>query len=178
MSITWTERGQSEGNFLSKSDCYETYRLGEDLLPGEDVRLVSPLPVHHNPVNVWRTDLCQPAGVEVTAESEENSQSVHQVGLSQQAAASLARLRLRLEGGREVGGGASRQGGLHLRHQQRGRSLLGHFPSFTLLSLLPSDFLLFVSLLLLLFLLFFLLFLPFLRGLHCRGLSFNQLVGQ
>ena len=42
-----------------------TDRLREDLLPGEDVRLVAPLPVHQDAVDIRGRDLANTARMEV-----------------------------------------------------------------------------------------------------------------
>ena len=56
------------------------------------MRFVAPLPVNDDTVNIWRRNLAQSAGVEVTADSEEKTESLHQVRLRQGAATTLGTL--------------------------------------------------------------------------------------
>ena len=73
-----------------------THRISDYFLSRENVRLVPPLFVYDNPVNVWRRNFRQPPGVEVTADPEKEPESFHQVRLRQGAAAARwGRSRLR-----------------------------------------------------------------------------------
>ena len=56
-----------------------TYSILEDLLSGEDVRLVAPLAVDEDPVDVRRADGLNLARIEVAFKLDQNAETLRQV---------------------------------------------------------------------------------------------------